>query len=66
MKDTKRFKEAWIEKFKADMREKGADIGVLETEAMSSRTQRMGMIDGFWLQRCFYDSKFQLYFTLEL
>ncbi len=53
MKDTKRFKEAWIEKFKADMREKGADIGVLVTEAMPSDMQRMGMRDGVWV--CSYE-----------
>ena len=33
-KRTKDFQKSWIEKFKADMREKGADIGVLVTDVM--------------------------------
>ena len=31
-KRTKEFQKSWIEKFKADMREKGADIGVIVTD----------------------------------
>jgi hypothetical protein len=52
-KRTKDFQSSWIEKFKADMREKGADIGVLVTEAMPSDMQRMGMRDGVWV--CSYE-----------
>lgn len=52
-KRTKDFQSGWIEKFKADMREKGADIGVLVTEAMPSDMQRMGMKDGVWI--CSYE-----------
>jgi hypothetical protein len=52
-KRTKDFQGSWIEKFKADMREKGADIGVLVTEAMPSDMQRMGMRDGVWV--CSYE-----------
>jgi hypothetical protein len=52
-KRTKEFQSGWIEKFKADMREKGADIGVLVTEAMPSDMQRMGMKDGVWV--CSYE-----------
>jgi len=52
-KRTKDFQPAWIEKFKADMREKGADIGVLVTEAMPSDFDRMGLKDGIWV--CTYD-----------
>ena len=52
-KRTKDFQGSWIEKFKADMREKGADIGVLVTEAMPSDMQRMGLRDGVWV--CSYD-----------
>ena len=37
-KRTKDFQKSWIEKFKADMREKGADIGVLVTEVLPKRT----------------------------
>ncbi len=52
-KRTKDFQSGWIEKFKADMREKGADIGVLVTEAMPSDMQRMGLKDGVWV--CSYE-----------
>ena len=52
-KRTKDFQPTWIEKFKADMREKGADIGVLVTEAMPSDFDRMGIKDGIWI--CTYD-----------
>jgi hypothetical protein len=52
-KRTKDFQGSWIEKFKADMREKGADIGVLVTEAMPSGMERMGMRDGVWV--CSYE-----------
>lgn len=48
-KRTKEFSPAWIEKFKADMREKGADVGVLVTEARPSDMQRMGLRDGIWI-----------------
>lgn len=52
-KRTKDFQPSWIEKFKADMREKGADIGVLVTEAMPSDMDRMGLKDGIWI--CTYE-----------
>jgi hypothetical protein len=52
-KRTKDFQAGWIEKFKADMREKGADIGVLVTEAMPTDMDRMGLRDGVWV--CTYD-----------
>ena len=52
-KRTKDFQPSWIEKFKADMREKGADIGVLVTEAMPSDFDRMGIKDGIWI--CTYE-----------
>jgi hypothetical protein len=52
-KRTKDFQPSWIEKFKADMREKGADIGVLVTEAMPSDMERMGLRDGVWV--CSYE-----------
>jgi hypothetical protein len=48
-KRTKDFQPGWIEKFKADIRIKGANIGVLVTEAMPSDMQRMGMKDGIWI-----------------
>ena len=52
-KRTKDFQGSWIEKFKADMRDKAADIGVLVTEAMPSDMERMGLRDGVWV--CTYE-----------
>ena len=52
-KRTKDFQSGWIEKFKADMREKGADVGVLVTEAMPSGFDRMGIMEGVWI--CSYE-----------
>ncbi|MGR8950533.1 MAG: DUF2130 domain-containing protein [Gammaproteobacteria bacterium] len=48
-KRTKRFQPMWIEKFKADIRERNADIGVLVTEAMPDDMERMGQRDGIWV-----------------
>ncbi|WP_422005255.1 DUF2130 domain-containing protein [Roseivirga pacifica] len=48
-KRTKDFQPNWIEKFKADMRDKEADVGVLVTEAMPSDMERMGLRDGVWV-----------------
>lgn len=52
-KRTKEFQVGWIEKFKADIREKGADIGVLVTEVMPSDMERLGLKDGIWI--CTYE-----------
>ncbi len=48
-KRTKGFQPGWIEKFKNDIREKGADIGVLVTESMPGDMERMGLKDGIWV-----------------
>lgn len=48
-KRTKDFSPAWIEKFKTDIRERNANIGVLVTEAMPSGMDRMGLKDGIWI-----------------
>lgn len=48
-KRTKEFQKTWIEKFKADMREKGADIGVLVSDVMPNNMERMGLYDGVWI-----------------
>lgn len=48
-KRTKDFQKTWIEKFKADMRDKGADLGVLVTEVLPKELDRMGLIDGVWI-----------------
>lgn len=62
-KRTKEFKTAWIGKFKGDMREKGADIGLLVTEAMPAGMERMGIVDGVWI--CTYEEFKDLSFVLR-
>jgi hypothetical protein len=52
-KRTKEFQKSWIEKLKADMRTKGADIGVLITEAMPKEHERLVQIEGVWV--CSYE-----------
>jgi hypothetical protein len=52
-KRTKDFQPTWIEKFKADIRDRGANIGVLVTEVMPSDMDRMGLKDGIWI--CNYE-----------
>lgn len=52
-KRTKEFQPGWIEKFKADMREKGADVGVLVTDARPAGMDRVGIRDGIWI--CSYE-----------
>lgn len=48
-KRTKAFQSAWIEKFKNDIRDKNATIGVLVTEVLPSDMERMGMKEGIWI-----------------
>jgi len=48
-KRTKDFQPAWIEKFKNDIRDKNANIGVLVTEVMPKEMKRMGLKDGIWI-----------------
>jgi len=52
-KRTKEFQKSWIEKFKADMREKGVDVGVLVTSVYPSGMDRVGLVDGVWI--CSYE-----------
>ena len=52
-KRAKDFQPTWIEKFKADIRDKGANIGVLVTEVMPAGMDRMGLRDGIWI--CNYE-----------
>jgi hypothetical protein len=52
-KRTKSFQPSWLEKFKSDIREKNADIGVLVTDAMPTDMERFGLRDGVWI--CSYD-----------
>lgn len=48
-KRTKHFQPNWIEKFKADIREKNANIGVLVTDALPTDMDRLGLRDGIWI-----------------
>ena len=48
-KRTKSFQPTWIEKFKTDIRERNADIGVLITNALPVDMDRMGMRGGVWI-----------------
>lgn len=48
-KRTKSFQNGWIEKFKTDIQERKANIGVLVTEAMPTGMERMGLKDGIWV-----------------
>lgn len=52
-KRTKHFQPVWIEKFRNDIRELNADLGVLVTEVLPSDMDRMGMRDGIWI--CTYE-----------
>lgn len=62
-KRTKDFQSSWIEKFKNDMREKNANIGVLVTEAMPTNMDRLGMKEGIWI--CTYEEFKGLCFVLR-
>ncbi|WP_299897147.1 DUF2130 domain-containing protein [uncultured Aquimarina sp.] len=48
-KRTKEFQSSWIEKFRNDMREQNANIGVLVTNAMPKNMERMGLLEGVWV-----------------
>lgn len=52
-KRTKTFKEDWIDKFKRDIQDKGADIGVLVTAVYPKGMSRMGLHDGIYV--CTYE-----------
>lgn len=52
-KRTKEFHHTWIEKFKADIRRVGADVGILVTEVLPKDMDRMGMVNGIWI--CTYE-----------
>lgn len=62
-KRTKDFQKGWIEKFKEDIREKGANIGVLVTDTMPSDMERMGMREGIWI--CSFEEFKGLCFVLR-
>ncbi|WQY45438.1 DUF2130 domain-containing protein [Helicobacter pylori] len=48
-KRTKEFQKAWVEKLKGDMREIGADVGVIVSEALPKEMDRMGLFEGVWV-----------------
>lgn len=48
-KRTKHFQPAWIDKFKQDIRDKNASIGVLVTSSMPKDMPRMGQMNGVWI-----------------
>ena len=48
-KRTKAFQPAWIEKFKNDIRDKNANVGVLVTEVLPKDMDRMGLKEGVWI-----------------
>lgn len=52
-KRTKSFQLTWIEKFKADIQDRNANIGVLVTEVMPPDMNRLGLKDGVWV--CSFD-----------
>jgi hypothetical protein len=62
-KRTKDFQKSWIEKFKEDIREKNADIGVLVTDAMPADMDRVGLKDGIWI--CTFEEFKGLCFVLR-
>lgn len=62
-KRTKDFGGKWIEKFKNDIREKGANIGILVTDAYPKGMERMGMVDGIWV--CSFEEFKGLCFVLR-
>jgi hypothetical protein len=48
-KRAKAFQPGWIEKFRQDIRDRGADVGVLVTQTMPTDMDRMGLRDGIWI-----------------
>jgi len=48
-KRTKNFSQGWIEKFKADIRDKNASVGVLVSEVLPDDINGIGQKDGIWI-----------------
>jgi len=48
-KRSKHFQKSWIQKFKEDLQDRGASIGVLVTETMPDGMERMGQMSGVWV-----------------
>ncbi|WFB67500.1 DUF2130 domain-containing protein [Chryseobacterium sp. WX] len=62
-KRTKEFQASWISKFKDDMQEQGANIGVLVTNVLPKGYERMTQIEGIWI--CTYPEFKSLCFVLR-
>ncbi len=62
-KRAKDFQASWIQKFKADMLARKADIGVLVTEVYPKDTERLSFKDGIWI--CSLDEAKGLCFVLR-
>lgn len=48
-KNTKAWSEAWLAKFKDDMQEKRAVLGILVSVALPASIKRFGRVDGVWV-----------------
>ncbi len=48
-KRTKTFNASWIDKLKADMRSKGADVAILVTQVYPKEFKCFGELDGVWI-----------------
>ena len=62
-KRTKHFQPAWIDKFKQDIRDKNASVGVLVTSSMPKDMPRMGKMNGVWI--CTFEEFKGLSFVLR-
>ncbi|MCB0655342.1 MAG: DUF2130 domain-containing protein [Saprospiraceae bacterium] len=62
-KRTKEFQSGWLEKFRADMIQSNADIGILVTQALPRDMERMGERSGVWI--CTYDEFKSLSYILR-
>jgi hypothetical protein len=62
-KRTKNFEPKWLEKLRDDIRAKGANIGVLVTDAFPKNMDRMGMVEGIWV--CSFEEFKGLCFVLR-
>lgn len=48
-KRTKTWSNSWVDKLKADMRSRGADVAILVTQAFPKDMERFGEKDGIWI-----------------
>ena len=48
-KRTKAWNNSWVDKLKADMRSRGADVAILVTQAFPKDMERFGEKDGIWI-----------------